>query len=484
MSVSVAAGVETLSVQAALVENDVTGLDRVPVSEVVNVTCSDDVVSAVLKAKGGGLCVAARGTGHSMGGHCLPRNGILLDMSGFSKVRTVDVDQKFAVVEAGATWGDLIASANEHGLSPTVMQSYCTFSVGGSLSVNVHGGSSDDSLHSAVSTLEVVTVDGQIVRTSRGDHLYKHVVGGYGLFGIILTATVDLIPNVRLEHRGIMFSSDETFFKHYMTKTLANPSIVIKRGRLDLNSASAKRMIYEFEKVSEETDNVVSTLPERPRELTRFSRFMFKWILPTPAGREIRRAVERVTHSPADFQPKYADSFNRYLYESAKSISHLYAGMIKLPDTFVLHEYFIPMGREALLPLQFTKEAREIIRAWKKKHWQHRFVRPVLLNTSVRTVNQDNVTALPYAPVNSIAFVLYFRFRPSSEYMLQELHDELVKLALRKGGTFYLPYRLHYSDEQLLDAYPQFDSFRKAKRKLDACNVFSNEWWNRYKHAG
>lgn len=467
---------------AEIVENDVTGLDKVPVLEVVIVRSNEDVISAIERGRKNGIPVAARGTGHSMGGHCLPRDGILLDMSHLNQVLSVDTDTRTAVVQAGATWGDLISAANEHGLSPTVMQSYCTFSVGGSLSVNAHGGSSNLALHSAVQQVTVISAQGEVVDAPRGSDLYKHVIGGYGLFGIIVSAVVDLIPNVRLSHKGLLFSSDEEFFEHYVGKTLRNDSIVIKRGLLDLNSSSAKRLIREFERIEPDTEaTVVSPLAERPRELTKLARFMFKWVLPTPAGRELRRVVERITKQPADHQPKFADSFNLYLYESAESISHLYTGMIKLPDTFVLHEYFIPLGRAGEKALEFTKEAREVVRRWKKRHWMKRLVRPCLLNTSVRAVYQDKVTALPYAPVDSIAFVMYFRLRPSSEGMLAELHNDLVNLALNKGGTFYLPYRLHYSMQQLHEAYPQFESFRKAKRRYDAANIFCNEWWYKYR---
>ncbi len=51
---------------------------------------------------------------------------------------------------------------------------------------------------------------------------------------------------------------------------------------------------------------------------------------------------------------------------------------------------------------------------------------------------------------------------------------------LELGGTFYLPYRHHYSKEELVTAHPRIHEFFKLKRKLDPNNVFSNLWFEKY----
>ena len=42
----------------------------------------------------------------------------------------------------------------------------------------------------------------------------------------------------------------------------------------------------------------------------------------------------------------------------------------------------------------------------------------------------------------------------------------LIYLTIGLGGRFFLPYQLHYSPEQLQQAYPQIGTFFEAKRRI------------------
>ena len=107
-----------------------------------------------------------------------------------------------------------------------------------------------------------------------------------------------------------------------------------------------------------------------------------------------------------------------------------------------------------------------------------------LLNITIRFLNHDTEAFLPYAKdeSGSYAFVLYYRLARSSsaELELEALHNALVELTLECNGTFYLPYRHHYSDEQLATSYPGIGDFFAAKQRFDPCNRFSNAWFRRY----
>ena len=52
---------------------------------------------------------------------------------------TPDVQDGTVTVGPGAHWAHLVRYLNTFGLSPMTMQSYCTFSVGGTCAVNAHG---------------------------------------------------------------------------------------------------------------------------------------------------------------------------------------------------------------------------------------------------------------------------------------------------------------------------------------------------------
>jgi FAD/FMN-containing dehydrogenase len=48
------------------------------------------------------------------------------------------------------------------------------------------------------------------------------------------------------------------------------------------------------------------------------------------------------------------------------------------------------------------------------------------------------------------------------------------------GGSYYLPYRLHATREQMRSAYPRLDEFVAAKRRTDPQLRFRNALWDTY----
>jgi FAD/FMN-containing dehydrogenase len=140
----------------------------------------------------------------------------------------------------------------------------------------------------------------------------------------------------------------------------------------------------------------------------------------------------------------------------------------RLADTDILQEYFIPCDR---MP-EFVDGLREVVLRDQAN----------LLNVTIRTVHKDTVTALPYAKENMFAFVLYFnvKFNDRDREILQKTTGDLIDVAQRAGGTYYLPYQLFYSREQLQKCYPEIDAFFAAKKKYDRSGLFSNKFYEKY----
>jgi FAD/FMN-containing dehydrogenase len=82
-------------------------------------------------------------------------------------------------------------------------------------------------------------------------------------------------------------------------------------------------------------------------------------------------------------------------------------------------------------------------------------------------------------------FVLYFnqKFDEADTKILRKTTTELIDVALKLNGTYYLPYQLYYSQEQLRGAYPEVDAFFAAKRKYDPDELFSNKFYEKYATA-
>ncbi|WP_306358308.1 MULTISPECIES: FAD-binding protein [unclassified Nocardia] len=138
--------------------------------------------------------VIARGCGHSSRGESLT-DGIAVDMRGMARVHEVLGDR--VVVEAGATWREVLEATLPRGLVPPVLTDYLDLTVGGTLSAAGIGGASH--IHGTqaanVFELEAVTHTGEVVTCSprHRSQLFDALRSGMGRHGIITRATLRLI---------------------------------------------------------------------------------------------------------------------------------------------------------------------------------------------------------------------------------------------------------------------------------------------------
>src|SRR2546426_7608491 len=159
----------------------------------------EQLVALVKEARQKGLKVSISGSRHSQGGHILYDNALAIDMRDFNEVLALDRERKILRVEAGATWDDVQRSIAPYGLAVKVMQSSNIFTVGGTLSANAHGRDLDvTQVVEVVQRFHLLLADGRILLVSRDSNpeLFSLVIGGYGLYGVIL----DVTPRVARDH--------------------------------------------------------------------------------------------------------------------------------------------------------------------------------------------------------------------------------------------------------------------------------------------
>jgi hypothetical protein len=103
----------------------------------------------------------------------------------------------------------------------------------------------------------------------------------------------------------------------------------------------------------------------------------------------------------------------------------------------------------------------------------------------VRVVHREE-NVLTYAPTDMFAVVLYVN-QPTTadgDTAMRAMTRETIDLALSQQGTFFLPYQLHYTPEQVRRAYPQIDSFFEAKRRYDPQELLTSTFYERYGPQG
>src|SRR4051812_43356885 len=174
-------------------------LDRRP-SVIARAACVDDVAEAVRFAQERGLAAAIRGGGHSVAGHSMCNDDLVVDLRLLHGV-TVDPDRRRARVGGGAMWRDVDAPLVAHGLT----MPGGTFDTTGVAGVTLGGGLGHlmgvygltlDRLVSA----EVVLASGQVVIASAMDEpeLFWALRGGGGNFGVVteFEFALELLPRV------------------------------------------------------------------------------------------------------------------------------------------------------------------------------------------------------------------------------------------------------------------------------------------------
>ncbi len=157
-------------------------------------TTAADVQRCVRFAAANNLLFSIRGAGHNIAGSALVEGGLTIDLS---QMREVDVDpvSATAVIQPGATLGDVDAATAEHGLALPVGINSTTgiagLTLGGGFGwLSRKHGLTIDSLLSA----DVVTASGDLVTASETENedLFWGLRGGGGNFGVVTSFTFGL----------------------------------------------------------------------------------------------------------------------------------------------------------------------------------------------------------------------------------------------------------------------------------------------------
>jgi hypothetical protein len=179
------------------------------------------------------------------------------------------------------------------------------------------------------------------------------------------------------------------------------------------------------------------------REPSAAYRLIYKWA--APALKEMRFAVEKSSGSASDWSESC--DRNSLLYESARPLAELSSPLVNVDDTFILQEFFVPSPKFN----KWMEKTKDIFLSL------NTCSDVCLLNCTIRYVQHDAETVLNYAAATegSFAFVLYYRLprTAKADDVLATYHQRFATQTLALGGTFYLPYRQHYSDAEFLRAY-------------------------------
>lgn len=417
----------------------------------------ESVVAAVRAA--GPRGVLARGLGRSYGDAAQNAGGVVVDMTGLDRVHSLDADSGVVVVDAGVSLDTLMRRALPFGLWVPVLPGTRQVTVGGAIAADIHGKNhhSQGSFGNHVLSMDVVTGEGEMrTLTPSGPEaeLFWATVGGMGLTGIVLRATLRLQPTqtayfvvdteratdiddlmARLSDNDDAYTYSVAWFDSVSTGA-AMGRAVITRGwgarREDLPKR-LRRNPLRFD--APQLFTAPPVFP--PRLVNRFTARAFNeaWFRKAPALR--RGEVQNITKffHPLDI----VGQWNR----------------VYGPRGFLQYQFVVPFGAECA----FRQCVQEIAGSGQVS----------CLNV-LKRFGAGNAAPLSF-PTPGWTLAVDIPIGPG----LSRLCTTLDELVLGAGGRIYLAKDSRVSAETLAGMYPRLDEWRKARATADPHGVFTSD---------
>ena len=441
--------------------NDITGLNPIQVNKIITPATIEEIRQAVIQSQGP---VSVAGGHFSMGGQIGTENSLHIDMRQFNQIISFHPETRTIRVQAGIRWREIQHFIDQHQLAVMIMQTYSNFTVGGSLSVNVHGRYiGHGPLILSVREIKLVLANGEVIDASptQNQEIFYGAIGGYGGLGVIVEAVLELAPNTKIEQQQIKLDVSE-YRKYFFDHVRANPKAIFHNADLYPSHYTKARAITWLETDKELTIQYRLIQPKTSYAIERY----FVWaITSTPLGKWRREYII----DPLLYMVKRITWRN---YEASSYDVKELEPWSRKRNTYVLQEYFIPVMRFD----EYLAKMREILQRYNVN----------ALNISVRHAHQDPGSLLAWAREEVFAFVLYYKQATSrlEKNKIAVWTRELIDAAIAVGGSYYLPYQLHATRDQFHKAYPRAKELFALKKKLDPDYKFRNKLWDKYYSGG
>src|SRR6201991_2542748 len=170
------------------------------VAQVLSTPDPEVIAKAVAHAAdAGGRGVIARGLGRSYGDNAQNGGGLVIDMTALNRIHSIDADTHVADLDAGVNLDQLMRAALPFGLWVPVLPGTRQVTIGGAIGCDIHGKNhhSEGSFGDHVRSMDLLLANGEIRHLTPGgedSELFWATVGGNGLTGIVLRATIAMTP--------------------------------------------------------------------------------------------------------------------------------------------------------------------------------------------------------------------------------------------------------------------------------------------------
>ena len=447
-----------------------SALNRTKVARTSEPRTVEDVSRAVRNARDQGTSLAIAGGRHAMGGQQFLAGGALLDMRRLNGVRRFDEERGLLEVEAGITWPDVIRS---YVVRPSgadcrwgIRQKQTgadRLTIGGAVAANIHGRCLTAApFISDLEALEVVTADGEVVTCSRTERpdLFRHVVGGYGLFGVVTAATLRLVPR-RQVARVVTLLDIEQLIEMF-SRRIAEGCLY---GDFQFATDPAHRAFLRTGVLScYRPMDRVRPIPPRQRRLSQAD---WNHLLEL-AHRDKQRAFEEFSsfYLSTAGQIYWSDThqLNLYLESYHAALDERLGACVRGSE--MITEVYVPRFHL----MAFMDDVRADFRANQVD----------FIYGTIRLIEPDTESALPWARDRyaCVIFNLHVDHMPRGIVNARAAFTRLIDHAMAYGGSYYLTYHRFARRDQLLACHPGIADFLSAKHRFDPTHVFQSDWYH------
>ncbi|MDP3910394.1 MAG: FAD-binding oxidoreductase [Gemmatimonadales bacterium] len=451
-----------------LLAADVARLAPARITQLEHARDVEQIRAVIADARARGLKVSIAGSRHSQGGHTYSAGGLRLNMRSFNRILAIDTVARTITVQSGATWDEVQRAIAPHGLAIKVMQSSNIFTVGGTLSANAHGRDLDvTQVVEVVQRFNLLLADGRVIDVGRTTHpeLFSLVIGGYGLYGIILDVTLRLAPDELYEqHAAVMDYRD---FPRYFAEQVQGDSgivLMLARPSIDPDSAEFLReiVVATWRRALPGRTGSYALTEEanvlRDRFFLGLSR-RFDW------AKSLRWSLQKKIELGAGQQRLV--SRNNAMRPPLVPIELL--TYTSRRNTDIIQEYYVPVEHF----VAFMDRFRDILRSGRVN----------VMSSTVRYVSPNATPQLAYAPSRPAFAIIQMSnvgLSADAQAHARDVTRRLVDAALEYGGTYYLTYQLYPTAQQLHRAYPNARRAFERKRFYDPDELFTSQFYEAY----
>jgi FAD/FMN-containing dehydrogenase len=432
-----------------------------------------ELQAAMRRAADEGLPVAIAGGRHAMGAQQFVTAGVLLDMRGLDRIVGFDPVRGRVEIQAGMQWPALIAELRRLQMGSAAPWSIAQkqtgadrLSIGGAVAANIHGrGLAMPPFVADVESLTLLDAAGELRQVSRTEHpeLFRLVVGGYGLFGVVATVTLRLVPR-RTLRRVVEIITADSLMEAFAQRIAAGFLYGDFQFAIDPDSDD---FLYRGVFSTYEPVEPATPIPPIQRALSMDDWQRLLHLAHTRKSdafhaysRHYLATSGQLYHSDLHQLADYLDDYHPAL-DRAMGAAHAGSEMIT--------EIYVPRCRLE----DFLAEVRADFRR----------ERVNLVYGTIRLVERDEESVLAWArePWACTIFNLHVDHTPDDIARSGDHFRRLIDMAVRRGGSYYLTYHRHATRAQVLACHPRLPEVLRAKLALDPEERIQSDWYRHYR---